>query len=110
MASVKASEQSLVQIEQAMARQKWTWDSDRPLLEASKILEPNRKWDEPGSYANGCSQKSWKRFLQRILIAPNLSMLFVRHWGSIPMRLLNPISKKIGRSPARNSLGLPTNS
>ena len=70
MASVKASVQGLIKIKQAMARQGWKWDSERPLLEASKILEPKRKWDEPGVYAHGCSQKSWKRFLQRIPIRP----------------------------------------
>ena len=70
MASVKASGQGLIQIKQSMARQGWKWDSDRPLIEASKILEPGKKWDELEFYANGCSQQSWKRFLQRIPIRP----------------------------------------
>lgn len=76
MASVKASQQGLVKIKQAMACQGWTWDSDRPLLEASKILEPDSEWDEPGFYAHGCSQKSWKRFLQRIPIRPQTFKAF----------------------------------
>lgn len=84
MASVKASVQGLVQIKQAMARQGWKWDSDLPLLEASKILEPEKKWDEPGSYANGCSRKSWKRFLQRIPIRPKSFNTFCQALGIDP--------------------------
>lgn len=84
MASVKASEQGLVQIKQAMTRQGWKWDSDRPLLEASKILEPDRTWDELGSYAHGCSQKSWKRFLQRIPIRPKPFNAFCQALGIDP--------------------------
>ena len=84
MASVKASEQGLVQIKQAMARRKWKWDSDRPLLEASKILEPKKQWDEPGSYATGCSRKSWKRFLQRIPIRPQSFHAFCQALGIDP--------------------------
>ena len=84
VASVKASQQGLVQIKQAMARQGWTWDSDLPLLKASKILEPERKWDEPGFYAHGCSQKSWKRFLQRIPIRPKPFNAFCQALGIDP--------------------------
>ena len=84
MASVKASEQGLVEIKQAMARRKWKWDSDRPLLEASKILEPEQKWDEPGTYAHGCSRKSWKRFLQRIPIRPQSFHAFCQALGIDP--------------------------
>ncbi|MFM2310967.1 MAG: hypothetical protein RLZZ04_243 [Cyanobacteriota bacterium] len=83
MASVKASVQGLERIKQAMARQGWKWDSG-PLLEASKILEPKKKWDEPGSYANGCSQKSWKRFLQRIPIRPKPFNAFCQALGIDP--------------------------
>ena len=79
--------QGLVQIKQAMARQKWTWDSDRPLLEASKILEPKKKWNEPGFYANGCSQKSWKRFLQRIPIRPKSFNAFCQALRIDPARV-----------------------
>ena len=84
MASVKASGQGLVRIKQAMARQGWKWDSDRPLVEASKILEPEKQWEEPGSYARGCSQKSWKRFLQRIPIRPQPFNAFCQALGIDP--------------------------
>ena len=84
MASVKASVQGLVQIKQAMARQGWKWDSDRPLLEASRILEPDREWDGLGAYAHGCSQKSWKRFLQRIPIRPEPFSAFCQALGINP--------------------------
>ena len=88
MASVRASQQGLVQIKQAMARQGWKWDSDRPLLEASKILEPEKKWDELGSYAHGCSQKSWKRFLQRIPIRPKPFNAFCQALGIDPVMVV----------------------
>lgn len=84
MASVKASQQGLIKIKQAMAHQGWKWDSDRPLLEASKFLEPQKKWDKPGLYANGCSQKSWKRFLQRIPIRPRSFEAFCQALGIDP--------------------------
>ena len=84
MASVKASQQGLVQIKQAMASKEWKWNSERPLLEASKILEPEKQWDEPGSYAYGCSQKSWKRFLQRIPIRPKPFNAFCQILGIDP--------------------------
>ena len=64
MASIKASQQGLVQIKQAIANKGWKTSSDRWLLEASKLLEPQGTWDEFGPYAYGCSRQTWERFLQ----------------------------------------------
>ena len=67
MASVKASTQGSIEIKNAIARRGWK-NSDRPLLEASLILEPEKEWNELGPYAYGCSRQTWERFLQGIPI------------------------------------------
>ena len=100
MASVKASQQGLIKIKQAMARQGWKWDSDRPLVEASKILEPDRKWDDLGSYAYGCSRKSWKRFLQRIPIRPKPFNAFCQALGIDPDEVIqSDLQEDWGEAP-----------
>ena len=68
MTSLKASTVGLIQIKQAIARKGWKISSDRPLIEASKILEPDKHWDEFTPFAYGCSRQTWERFLRRIAI------------------------------------------
>ena len=66
MASRKASQQGLEKIRDARktGEKEWKWyGDDRPLFEASKILEPNKTWGETGIYAYGVSQPTWKKFL-----------------------------------------------
>ena len=100
MASVKASQHGLVRIKEAMASKEWTWNSDRPLVEASKILEPEREWEENGSYANGCSQKSWKRFLQRIPIRPKPFNAFCQALGIDPNEVIqSDLKESWGEAP-----------
>ena len=64
MASLKASQQGLTQIKQAIAQKGWKIGDDRWLVEASKVLEPQGDWHESGPYAYGCSSQTWERFLQ----------------------------------------------
>ena len=64
MASIKASAWGLGEIERAIARKGWKKSSDIPLLEASKILEPDKNWQELEPFAYGCSRQTWERFLR----------------------------------------------
>lgn len=68
MASVRASAYGLVEIDRAIARKGWKKSSDTPLLEASRILEPDKNWQELELYAYGCSRQTWERFLRGIPI------------------------------------------
>lgn len=64
MAELKASKQGLKQIQQARNKKGWTVEDPRWLVEASKILEPNRDWQTTeGIYANGVSLGTLKAFL-----------------------------------------------
>jgi hypothetical protein len=65
---IKASQQGLAQIKEAIAFKGWKISSDRPLLAASQVLEPDRCWHELSPYAYGCSRQTWERFLQGIPI------------------------------------------
>ncbi|OZH53598.1 hypothetical protein AFK68_16570 [Hydrocoleum sp. CS-953] len=72
----KADRQGVEKIRQAMQEKGWQWDAstnDAPLIEASKILEPNeQKWPREYQgkiiYAQGCSNENWQRFLKGISI------------------------------------------
>lgn len=81
MASIKASSRGLVKIRQAIAIKGWKISSDRPLIEASKILEPNQFWHELGPYAYGCSRQTWERFLQGIAIRDRSFQAFCQVLG-----------------------------
>jgi DNA-binding transcriptional regulator GbsR (MarR family) len=64
--TLKASQWGLAKIKQARNEKGWSWsldDDDTCLLEASRILEPDKPWYTGGPYANGLSQGTWKRFL-----------------------------------------------
>lgn len=65
MASFKASQEGLARIKRAITAKGWTINSDRWLVEASRLLEPQGNWHESGPYAYGCSSQTWERFLQR---------------------------------------------
>ena len=81
MASVKASVRGLVEIEKAIARKGWKKSSDIPLLEASRILEPDKNWQELGPYAYGCSRQTWERFLRGISIRDRSFRAFCQALG-----------------------------
>lgn len=63
MAKLKASQQGIAKIKQARNEKGLTVDDPRWLVEASKVLEPKKIWQEGGPYAHGCSEGNWKRFL-----------------------------------------------
>jgi hypothetical protein len=64
MPELKASEAGLEIIKQARNTKGWTVEDSRWLLEASKILEPDRDWPpESDFYADGISAGTWKAFL-----------------------------------------------
>ncbi len=62
MPTLKASKQGVAKIKQAKNEKGWKVDDPRWLVEASKILEPDKVWQEDGLYADGCSEGNWKRF------------------------------------------------
>jgi transcriptional regulator with XRE-family HTH domain len=63
--TLKASTLGLARIKQARNEKGWSWSTgeDACLVEASKVLEPERDWFPGGPYANGISEGTWKRFL-----------------------------------------------
>ncbi|MBP0008884.1 MULTISPECIES: NB-ARC domain-containing protein [unclassified Roseofilum] len=61
MQTLRASKNGLTWIKKSRNQKGWTVDSDKWLLEATKILEPNRKDGQP--FAEGISEGTWKRFL-----------------------------------------------
>ncbi|MCC3418346.1 MAG: hypothetical protein JGK24_03675 [Microcoleus sp. PH2017_29_MFU_D_A] len=63
VANLKTSEQGIAKNKQARNEKGWRVDDPRWLVEASKILEPKKIWQEGGPYADGCSEGNWKRFL-----------------------------------------------
>ena len=81
MASIRASKQGLVKIKDAIASRGWKRSSDRPLQEASKILEPHKQWQTFEPYAYGCSESTWERFLQRIPIRDRAFKAFCQVLG-----------------------------
>jgi energy-coupling factor transporter ATP-binding protein EcfA2 len=64
MPELKASEAGLKRIQQQRNTKGWTVEDSRWLVEASKILEPDRDWQpESDFYADGISAGTWKAFL-----------------------------------------------
>lgn len=64
-ATLKASEDGLKKIQQAINENEKGWNAQNPRwsVEASKLLESDREWHEDlDLYADGCSQQTWKRF------------------------------------------------
>ncbi|PSB57870.1 NB-ARC domain-containing protein [Chamaesiphon polymorphus] len=62
MSSLKADPAQLHRIKQARINRGWTIDNPQWLIEASKILEPDRDWDKEVKFETSIG--SWKRFLQ----------------------------------------------
>ncbi len=62
--NLKATQQAIALIRQAQKNHGWGWVDNIPLVEASKVLEPNRDWQPEGPYADGCSESTWRRFLE----------------------------------------------
>lgn len=65
MAELKASESGLIRIKQARNEKGWTVEDPRWLVEASKILNPSRDWDDEEICAEGISEGTWKAFLYK---------------------------------------------
>ena len=84
MSSLKASQPGLTQIKQAISQKGWKISSDRWLLEASKILEPDGDWQAGGPYAYGCSERTWERFLRGIAIRDRSFIAFCQLLGANP--------------------------
>ncbi|MCA1992432.1 MAG: helix-turn-helix transcriptional regulator, partial [Coleofasciculus sp. S288] len=66
MPTLKASRLGIAKIRQARNEKGWSWsieDDDTILIEASKVLEPEKNWLPGGHYASGVSEGTWKRFL-----------------------------------------------
>lgn len=66
MPTLKASRLGIAKIRQARNEKGWSWNVDEDdtcLVEASKVLEPNKNWFLDNPYAEGISGGTWKRFL-----------------------------------------------
>jgi len=84
MPSAKASEQGLVQIKRAIAHRGWTMSDDRWSLEASKILEPAKNWEELELFAVGCSKSTRERLLEGTPIQKSAFNAFCQAIGIKP--------------------------
>ena len=84
MSSLKASQPGLTQIKQAISQTGWKISSDRWLMEASKILEPDGDWQAGGPYAYGCSERTWERFLRGVAIRDRSFIAFCQLLGVKP--------------------------
>ena len=102
MVSLRASQQGLTQIKQAIARKGWQVGSDRWLVAASKVLEPQSDWHESGPYAYGCSSQTWERFLQRTAIRERSFVAFCQVLSINPEDVIespNPLREDWGEAP-----------
>ena len=66
MAELKASKQGLIRIKQARNEKGWTVEDPQWLVEASKVLDAGKDWQDQGIYADGVSEGTWKAFLYNI--------------------------------------------
>jgi predicted NACHT family NTPase len=64
MTTLKASEEGLVKIKQARRERGLTIEDPRWLVQASQKLDPGQTWTIAGSYADGLSLPTWRRFLR----------------------------------------------
>ncbi|MDJ0568336.1 MAG: NB-ARC domain-containing protein [Pleurocapsa sp. MO_192.B19] len=106
MPSRKASSQGLLKIKSAIARKGWKVTSDRPLLAASQILEPDKSWSELEVYAYGCSRQTWERFLQGVAIRDRSFDAFCRVLDLDPAAVMYSVSNlrvDWGNAPAIDS-------
>ncbi len=91
--TLKASESGLARIQRAKNEKGWRVGDGEWLLEASKILEPEKNWFLGGPYANGCSETTWNRFLRGQAIGTAAFQAFCQilglNWQEVVER--NPI-------------------
>ena len=99
MASVKASRQGLVQIKGAIASRGWKMSDDRWSLEASKILEPLKNWEELGLFANGCSKSTRERLLEGTPIQERAFKAFCQVLGINPDDVAHYLREDWGSAP-----------
>jgi LuxR family glucitol operon transcriptional activator len=59
--TLKTTENAKSTIKKAREAKGWTVDSQKPLEEASKIIDPN--WQKDGYFVEGIGEASWKGFL-----------------------------------------------
>jgi hypothetical protein len=79
MSSLKASPAQLQRIKQARIDRGWSIDNSQWLTAASKILEPDRDWDNIDQAA--VSIGSWRRFLKGVPIRPQVYQAFCQVLG-----------------------------
>jgi WD40 repeat protein len=99
MPSVKASEQGLVQIKSAIARRGWKMSDDRWSLEASKILEPSKSWEELELFAVGCSKSTRERLLEGTPIQKRAFNAFCQVLGIKPDDVAHYLREDWGKAP-----------
>jgi WD40 repeat protein len=99
MPSVKASEQGLVQIRSAIALKNWTMSDDRWSLEASKILEPSKNWEELELFAVGCSKSTRERLLEGTPIQKRAFNAFCQALGIKPDDVAHYLREDWGKAP-----------
>ena len=97
--SVKASRQGLIQIKGAIARRGWKMSDDRWSLEASKILEPAKNWEEFGPFANGCSKSTRERLLEGTPIRDRAFQAFCLALGIKPNDVTHYLREDWGEAP-----------
>jgi WD40 repeat protein len=79
MSSLKAEPAQLHRIKQARIERGWTIDNSQWLIEASKILDPDRDWDRAEKLA--ISIRPWKNFLKGEAIRPQTFKAFCQVLG-----------------------------
>ena len=99
MASIKASGRGLVQIRGAIASRGWKMSDDRWSLEASKILEPEKNWEELGLFANGCSKSTRERLLEGTPIQERAFNTFCQVLGINPDDVVHYLREDWGAAP-----------
>ena len=99
MGSVKASRQGLVVIKEAIARKGWKISDDRWSLEASKILEPAKNWEELELFADGCSKSTRERLLERTRIQDRAFDAFCQALGVDPDEVAHYLREDWGSAP-----------
>jgi len=66
MSNLIASELGKAKIQQARNERGWNVDDTKWLFEASKVLEPDKNWEDLEPFADGISLGTWKAFLYQM--------------------------------------------
>lgn len=88
--SVKASEQGLVRIKNAISEKGWNKSDDRWSLAASKIIDPSINWEknwQQRTFACGCSESTRERLLKGDAIRENAFRAFCEALGLNPYEI-----------------------